>query len=60
MTRVAGRLASRRDWPTALQRAEPCVFRLMAKDEVSLMVGVHVDNIIVLGVRMRARNSSRN
>ena len=30
-------------------KAEPCVFRLMVKDEVSLMVGVHVDDIIVFG-----------
>ena len=30
-------------------KAEPCVFRLMVKDEVSLMVGVHVDDIIVSG-----------
>ena len=30
-------------------RAESCVFRLMIKDKVSLMVGVHVDNIIVSG-----------
>ena len=30
-------------------KAEPCVFRLMMKDEVSLMVGVHVDDIIVFG-----------
>ena len=28
-------------------KAEPCVFRLMVKDEVSLMVGVHVDDIRV-------------
>ena len=30
-------------------KAEPCVFRLMVKDKVSLMVGVHVDDIIVSG-----------
>ena len=30
-------------------KAELCVFRLMVKDEVSLMVGVHVDDIIVSG-----------
>ena len=30
-------------------KAEPCVFRLLVKDEVSLMVGVHVDDIIVSG-----------
>ena len=30
-------------------KAEPCVFRLMVKDEVSLMIGVHVDDIIVSG-----------
>ena len=30
-------------------KAEPCVFKLMVKDEVSLMVGVHVDEIIVSG-----------
>ena len=26
-------------------KAEPCVFRLMVKNKVSLMVGVHVDDI---------------
>ena len=31
-------------------KAEPCVFRLIVKDEVSLMIGVHVDDIIVSGV----------
>ena len=31
------------------RKAEPCIFRLMVKDEVSLMVGVHVDDIIVFG-----------
>ena len=30
-------------------KAEPCVFRLMVKDEVSLTIGVHVDDIIVSG-----------
>ena len=30
-------------------KAEPCIFRLLVKDEVSLMVGVHVDDIIVSG-----------
>ena len=30
-------------------KAEPCVFRKIIKNEVSLMVGVHVDNIIVSG-----------
>ena len=30
-------------------KAEPCVFRLVVKDEVSLMVGVQVDDIIVSG-----------
>ena len=30
-------------------KAEPCVFRLMVKDEVSLMVGVHVEDLIVSG-----------
>ena len=28
-------------------KVEPCVFRLMVKDEVSLMVGAHVDDTIV-------------
>ena len=28
-------------------KAEPCVFRLMVNDKVSLIVGVHVDDIIV-------------
>ena len=30
-------------------KAEPCVFRLMIEYEVSLMGGVHVDDIIVCG-----------
>ena len=30
-------------------KAEPCVFRKVIKNEVSLMVGVHVDDIIVSG-----------
>ena len=30
-------------------KAEPCVFRLMVENEVSLMVGVHVNDIIVSG-----------
>ena len=30
-------------------KAEPCVFRLIVKDEVSLMAEVHVDGIIVSG-----------
>ena len=30
-------------------KAEPCVFRNIFKNEVSLIVGVHVDNIIVSG-----------
>ena len=30
-------------------KAEPCIFRLMVKDEVSLMVGVHMDDNIVSG-----------
>ena len=30
-------------------KAGPCVFRLLVKDEGSLMVGVHVDDIIVSG-----------
>ena len=30
-------------------KAEPCVLRLMVQDEVSLMVGVHVDDITVSG-----------
>ena len=30
-------------------KAEPCVFRKIIKNEVSLMVGVHVDDIIVSG-----------
>ena len=30
-------------------KAEPCVFRLMAENEASLMVGVHVNGIIVSG-----------
>ena len=30
-------------------KAEPCVFRNIIKNEVSLMVGVHVDDIIVSG-----------
>ena len=30
-------------------KAEPCVFRLMVKDEVWFVVGVHVDDIIVSG-----------
>ena len=29
--------------------ADQCIFRLMVKDEVSLMIGVHVDDIIVSG-----------
>ena len=29
--------------------AEPCVFRKKVGDEISLMVGVHVDDIIVSG-----------
>ena len=32
-------------------KAEPCVFRKIIKNEVSLMVGVHVDDIIVSGDR---------
>ena len=28
-------------------KAEPCVFRKRASDEISLTVGVHVDDIIV-------------
>ena len=28
-------------------KAEPCIFRKMVNDKVSLMVGVHVDDIIV-------------
>ena len=48
-----------REWPMLLVnwlveeigleqcKAKPCVFRLMVKDEVSLMVGVHVDDVIV-------------
>ena len=31
--------------------AEPCVFRKIAKNEVSLMFGVYVDNIMVSGGR---------
>ena len=31
------------------RKAEPCVFTLMVKNEVSLMVGVCVDDIIVSG-----------
>ena len=30
-------------------KAEPCVFRKIVKNEVSLMIGVHVDDIIVSG-----------
>ena len=30
-------------------KAEPCVFRKIIKKEVSLMIGVHVDGIIVSG-----------
>ena len=30
-------------------KAEPCVFRKIVKNEVSLLVGVHVDDIIVSG-----------
>ena len=30
-------------------KAEPCVFRKTIKNEMSLMVGVHVDDIIVSG-----------
>ena len=30
-------------------KAEPCVFRKIIKNEVSLMVGVHVDDIVVSG-----------
>ena len=30
-------------------KAEPCVFRKIIKNELSLMVGVHVDDIIVSG-----------
>ena len=32
-----------------MQSRAPCIFRLMVKDKVSLMVGVHVDDIIVSG-----------
>ena len=32
-------------------KAEPCVLRLIVKDEVCLMVGVHVDEIIVSGAK---------
>ena len=32
-----------------LYKAEPCGFRKIIKNEVSLMVGVHVDDIIVSG-----------
>ena len=31
-------------------KVETCAFRLMVEGEVSLMVGVHVDDIIVSGV----------
>ena len=31
------------------RKSEPCGFRLMVKAEVSLMVGVHVDDVIVSG-----------
>ena len=41
-------------------KAEPCDFRLMAKDEVSLMIGVHVDDIIVSGGKNVCENFSRN
>ena len=37
-------------------KAEPCVFRLMVKDEMSLMVGVHVDDIIVSGGKNAREN----
>ena len=30
-------------------KAEPCVFRKITKNDVSLMVAVHVDDIIVSG-----------
>ena len=30
-------------------KVEPCVFRLIVENEVSFMVGVHVDDIIVYG-----------
>ena len=30
-------------------KAEPCIFRKMANDRVSLMVGVHANDIIVSG-----------
>ena len=30
-------------------KAEPCVFRKKVGDEISLMAGVHVDDIIVSG-----------
>ena len=46
-------------------KAEPCLFWLMVEDEVSLMVGIHVDDIIISGGRMRndkryTLNSSRH
>ena len=30
-------------------KAEPCVFRRLVDDRVALMVGVHVDDIVVSG-----------
>ena len=33
-------------------KAEPCVFSNTIKNEASLMVGVHVDDIIVSGNRI--------
>ena len=30
-------------------KAEPCIFRKMVNDKVSLMVGIHVDYIVVSG-----------
>ena len=38
-------------------KAEPCVFRRMANEKVELMVGVHVDDIIVCGEKMLATSS---
>ena len=37
-------------------KAEPCVFWLMVENEVSLMVGVHLDDIIVSGGKNACEN----
>ena len=43
------KLASRSDGTRAQYKAEPYVFRRLVNGEAELMVGVHVDDIIVCG-----------